>query len=262
MVLGYVGSINGSLFYSIRPRANGCGFLRSVILRVSESRDLGDVDRFRFYDHMKAYIATPPDVLRVDEKNLREYSIFNVCGVIITTNHKTDGVYLPADDRRHYVAWSELIKGDFSDEYWNTIWGWYDGGGIGHVAAHLAALDLSDFDAKAPPPKTAAFWAIVDAGRSPEEAELADVIDALGDPAAVTLAMLIAKATGETQEWLMDRRNRRSIPYRLERAGYVPVRNPDASDGQWKIKGSRQSVYAKAGLPLRDQIRAAGELRG
>jgi len=76
------------------------GFLKSVILRVNEARDLGEIDRFAFYDHMKAVTAAPPDVLRVDEKNLREYSVPNVCGVIITTNHKTDGIHLPADDRR------------------------------------------------------------------------------------------------------------------------------------------------------------------
>ena len=74
------------------------GFVKSVILRVNEARDLGDVNRFSFYDHMKAYTAAPPDVLRVDEKHLREYSVFNVCGVIITTNHKADGIFLPADD--------------------------------------------------------------------------------------------------------------------------------------------------------------------
>ena len=84
-----------------------------MILRVSEARDLGDVNRYEFYDHMKAYTAAPPDVLRVDEKNLREYSVFNCCGVIITTNHKTDGIYLPADDRRHFVAWCDLDKEDF-----------------------------------------------------------------------------------------------------------------------------------------------------
>ena len=35
-------------------------FVRSVILRVSEVRDLGDVDRYAFYDHMKTYTAAPP----------------------------------------------------------------------------------------------------------------------------------------------------------------------------------------------------------
>jgi hypothetical protein len=51
------------------------GFLKSVILRVSEARDLGEFDRFAFHDHMKVYIAAPPDVLRVDEKNLKEHYI-------------------------------------------------------------------------------------------------------------------------------------------------------------------------------------------
>src|SRR5205085_8626779 len=63
------------------------GFLKAVIMRINEARDLGEFDRFKFYDHMKAYAAAPPDVLRVDEKFLREFAVFNVCGVIITTNH-------------------------------------------------------------------------------------------------------------------------------------------------------------------------------
>lgn len=70
------------------------GFLKSVILRVSEARDLGEVDRFKFYDHSKALTAAPPDVLRVNEKNLREHYVPNITGVIITTNHKTDGIFL------------------------------------------------------------------------------------------------------------------------------------------------------------------------
>jgi hypothetical protein len=79
-------------------------FLKSGILRVSEARDLGDLNRlnrYQLYEHLKPYIAAPPEVLRVDEKNLREYYILNCCAVIITTNYKTDGIYLPADDRRH-----------------------------------------------------------------------------------------------------------------------------------------------------------------
>ena len=109
------------------------GFVKSVILRVSEARDLGEVDRFSFYDHMKSYIAAPPDVLRVDEKHIREYSVINVCGVVITTNHKTDGIYLPADDRRHYVAWSHLTRDDFPNEYWKDLYRWYEVDGTQHV---------------------------------------------------------------------------------------------------------------------------------
>jgi Family of unknown function (DUF5906) len=238
------------------------GFLKSVILRVSEARDLGDVNRFQFYDHMKAYTASPPDVLRVDEKHLPEYVVPNCCGVIITTNHKADGIYLPADDRRHFVAWSNLIKDDFNEDYWNTLWGWYADGGDRHVAAYLAARDISKFNPKAPPPKTPAFWDIVDASRAPEDAELADVLDKMGNPDAVTLSQIKANAAGGFLDWLLDRKNRRVIPHRMEGAGYTPVRNDTAADGHWKIAGTRQAVYAKNSLSIRDRFAAARRLDG
>jgi hypothetical protein len=239
------------------------GFLKSVILRVSEAHDLGEFDRFQLYDHMKAYTAAPPDVLRVDEKHLREYAIVNCCGVIVTTNHKTDGIFLPADDRRHYVAWSDLTKEDprFQDDYWNDLWNYYANGGRQHVTAFLQQRNLGNFNAKAPPPKTPAFWAIVDASRAPEESELADALDRLGNPDAVTLAAIINVAIENFAEWLSDRRNRRTIPHRFEKCGYVPVRNPDdRHDGQWKINSRRQTIYAKATLSFRAQIEAARKL--
>ena len=252
------------------------GFLKSVILRINEARDLGSVTRYQFYDHMKAYLATPPDVLRVDEKNLREHSVLNCVGVIITTNHKADGIYLPAEDRRHFIGWSECKREDFTDDYWRTLWTWYDNGGDHHVAAYLTQLDISSFDPKAPPPKTPAFQAIVDANRAPEDAELADVLDELGNPNVVTLTQLISKANenfeGDLGKWLADRRNRRAIPYRLEKCDYVPVRHDTRKDGLWIIKtthqvngreiinSARQVIYAKATLALSDQLKAAQEL--
>ena len=66
-------------------------FAKSVVLQVSEARDLGDVDRFKFYDHTKDYGAAPPNTLYVDEKFIRGHYVFNVVGFIITTNHK-DGI--------------------------------------------------------------------------------------------------------------------------------------------------------------------------
>jgi len=232
-------------FYEISPQhllGRFNGFAKSVILRMNEARDLGEMNRCQLCDHLKAYTATPPDVLRVDEKNLREHSVFNCCGVIITTNHKGDGIYLPADDRRHFVAWSDLTKDDFDEAYWNGIWSWYENGGDSHVAAYLAVLDLSSFNSKAPPPKTSAFWDIVTASRSSEDSELADALDLLGNPDAVTLLKVQNIAPAEFAVWLKDRKNRRAIPHRFEQCGYVPVRNDAAKDGDWKIGGTRQRI--------------------
>jgi len=235
-------------------------FAKAVILRVNEARDLGDaerVNRFTFYDHTKTYTAAPPDVLRIDEKNLREYYVFNVLGFLITTNYKTDGIYLPADDRRHYVAWSNFTKEAFTSIYWNELWNWYYTGGFEHVAAYLAALDISAFDPKAPPPKTPAFWDIVSANTAPEDAELMDVIDKLGNPDALTVKRLIAAATGDIADWLMERRNRRALPHRLEHCGYASVKNPDNKQGLWKLKDGQQNIYAKASLSPAEAIKIA-----
>lgn len=235
-------------------------FLKSLVLRVSEARDMGDVDRYGFYEHLKIVTASPPEVLRIDEKNRREYGIMNVCGLVITTNHKSSGIYLPADDRRHYVAWSDCSKEDFSESYWRDLWQWYESGGYEHVAAYLQTVDLSKFDPKAPPPKTPAFWEIVDAGRAPEDAEMADALDKLENPDAVTIEMVAEAAGGDFYDWLHERRNRRQIPHRFETAGYVPVRNEAAKDGLWKINGKRSVVYAKKDLSKRDRIEATNNL--
>jgi Family of unknown function (DUF5906) len=240
-------------------------FSKAVILRVNEARDLGDaerVNRFSFYDHTKIYTAAPPDVLRVDEKHLREYYVFNVLGFLITTNYKTDGIYLPSDDRRHYVAWANSTKEDFAPEYWNRIWAWYHTGGFEHVAAYLSELNISSFDPKAPPPQTPAWWDIISANSAPEDAELADAIDALGKPEVLTVKQLIAASTGALAEWLSERKSRRAFPHRLERCGYISVKNPEAKDGVWKIQGVRQWVYGRAELPLGRRTAAARRLAG
>ena len=61
-------------FAEIRPTdlvENFNGFVKSVILRVSEARDQGEGNRYAAYDHIKIYTAAPPDTLRVNEKYLR-----------------------------------------------------------------------------------------------------------------------------------------------------------------------------------------------
>jgi hypothetical protein len=100
----------------------------------------------------------------------------------------------------------------------------------------------------------------VDSNRAPEDAEMADTLDALGNPDAVTLGQLKSKAKGEFFEWLCDRRNRRVTLFRLEACGYGTVRNPDAKDGVWKIRGERQTVYAKTTLAFSNQIAAVRRL--
>jgi hypothetical protein len=79
-------------------------------------------------------------------------------------------------------------------------------------------------------------------------------------PDATTLIRISNEARGDFETWIKDRKNRRAIPHRLEKCGYVPVRNDGAEDGLWVINGKRQVVYAKNSLSIKDRLSAARDL--
>ncbi|SEP47896.1 Primase C terminal 2 (PriCT-2) [Rhodospirillales bacterium URHD0017] len=234
------------------------GHLKSVVLRVAEAQSGQKFDRFEFYETLKLHGAAPPNSIRIDEKNVQEYSIANVVGLILTAN-KRSAFYLPADDRRTYVAWSECRQADFVGDHFAKQWRWYEHGGFGHVAAYLARRDLRRFNAKAPPPKTGAFLDIVNLNRASEDAEFADAVDQLNSPKVVTLEDIrdAANSTQAFKDYLNDRRNRRLISHRFEAIDYEPVRNPDAADGLWKVRYRRVVIYARKGLTMQDKLEAA-----
>jgi hypothetical protein len=237
---------------------NSC--LKSVVLRINEVRDLGEISRYQFYDFSKQILAAPPETLSIDEKFINVYRVWNCVGVIYTTNYKTNGIYLPAEDRRHYVAWSDRKRSDFPEGYWNKLFGWYQAGGCEHVAAYLSQLDISGWDAKAPPPQTEAFWEIVSANRSAEDPEFADIIDALNHPRALILRHVSNEASPKLRDWLDDNKNRRHIAPRLKTCGYVPVKHPTRTDGYWLVCKTRCVVYVQEALSVQEKIKAAEEL--
>src|SRR5262249_46101486 len=119
--------------------------------------------------------------------------ILNRFGLVVTTNYR-DAFFLRPNDRRHLVGFSERRGEEFPKEFWNEFWGWYETGGLAPVAALPYQYDLSNFDPKAEPPKTPAFRYMVIAGRGSAYGELADAIDELGNPPALTIAELSAVA--------------------------------------------------------------------
>jgi len=241
-------------------------FLCAVIVRINEARDVGEnararIDRYGLYEHMKPLLTTPPETHRINRKYLPEYRSFNLMGAIITTNHP-DALYLPSDDRRHFVAASECKRSDFAADYFDRMYKWYDEeGGIGHVAAYLRAYDLTNFNAKMAPPKTAAFWDMVNVEHSTDYVELVNAIDALGKPEALTIPQLSEKAP--SAEWLLDRKMSRVIPHRLRRCGYVRAPNPAAerNNGLWLIDGKQMMIYARRELSKGKRENAALRLK-
>ena len=235
------------------------GFLKSVILRVSEAHDLGEFNRFALYERLKAYTAAPPDGLRVDEKHLREYTIPNCCGVVITSNHQ-DALFLPADDRRHYVAWSELTKDSFVDGYWRRLWGWYDAGGLNHVAAYLGELNLAGFDPKAPPPKTAGLLADRQHRQRARGRRARRPARQAGQPRRRHPGAAARQGRRELRRVAGRSAQPPRHPPPDEQLRLRAGAQPEADDGLWRIKEVRQAIYAKAALSHEERFRAAQEL--
>jgi hypothetical protein len=129
---------------------------------------------------MKTMLAAPPPTHRINTKYIKQYYALNVVCVFITTNYGLDGLYLPPDDGRHYVAGTEVKREDFPQGFFDEYWAWQSAGGAEDVVAYLAEFDLRRFNPKAPPKKTNAFWTMVSAGEAPEVSELDDIIDRLG----------------------------------------------------------------------------------
>jgi hypothetical protein len=238
-------------------------YLQSVILRINEIHDLGGESRYGFYERTKDIITNPPGTHRINTKHVPQYVALNVCGVIMTSNH-LDALYIPPDDRRHYVCVSTRTKEEFSKEYWDAIYGWFRNGGFEAIAHYLATFDLSGFDAKSPPPKTAGWYAAMGAGVAPETGDLLDVIEGMGTPPAVTLSMIKARAPieSELRAAFNDAKGRKRLPKRMDDAGYVAVPNPDAQkDGRWRTNTEgRAVIYGSKTLGDNERLAAARKL--
>ena len=237
-------------------------FRQSVVLRISEGKDLGDIDRFAFYDGAKTLIAAPPDTLRVNPKFIKPYYVLNIVWVIITTNHKVGGLFLPADDRRHYVAWTTVERSAFNEAYWGRYWTWLENGGAAAVADYLRNIDLSGFNPKAPPKRTQAFYEMVNAMRSEKESDMDDIIDHLDRPKALIVGQIVSRARTLGRhafaEWLKDGKNGRQTALLLEDCGYRRLSNPHDKRGRWMVDGQRiGGVYVHKNLSDREGVAAA-----
>jgi hypothetical protein len=60
--------------------------LKSEVSQVSEIRDHGDGNCYRFQERMKDYIVAPR-LLQMNEKRICAYPLINCCGVTYTTNY-------------------------------------------------------------------------------------------------------------------------------------------------------------------------------
>jgi hypothetical protein len=99
-------------------------------------------------NQIKELGAAPPHTLWVNEKNSPEYPIPNIINCVMLSNH-LDALALGKHDRRYLILHSR-VENVPSEEYFKTLWGWFEGDGCAKVYGWLKARDISAFNPNKP----------------------------------------------------------------------------------------------------------------
>ena len=222
------------------------------------------------YEEIKAMLASPPDEIRINTKNVKAYLIPNVVNVVVTTNH-ADAIALPEADRRFDVVATVNAAdaaGAERDAYYTRLRAWLDDGGQAAVMGWLLRRDVAGFKAKGTPPMTAAKAAMVTEAE-PAPVAWARMVWGEGGPLMgreiVTMAELMGMvedrvwSPGTGEAW----RGRQLMAY-IERAfradGWVnvsvQVREGAARSRPW-VRGAQVGLVAQmSGTALRERLEA------
>ena len=225
-------------------------YAAATLVRISEAANLHEMSKWAFNERTKVLIAGSPDTCQINPKYGQKFSVRMYCGVIITTNHLANGIYIPEDDRRYDVidcaTMDEmgLRKEDVRRQYFSDLWEWFFEGGASHVAAYLHEHDISKFNASNGQRKTDAHKTVVASGMTGDQ-WLDDILEDMNYPVAVRSDWLLTKAVAEGEK---EGDIKRKLANSMTRSGYTLHRS-DRKDGRWKIGNKVVTVYVKAGTP-------------
>lgn len=103
-------------------------------------------------NRLKMYIAAPPYMVPVNEKNIKHYETSNVARFVAFTNSER-ALQLNAHDRRWFVLWSGAETRE--PDYYTELAKWFEVNAV-LIGSWLAQRDLSGFAAQGKAPMTAA----------------------------------------------------------------------------------------------------------
>lgn len=152
------------------------------MLQVNEILLADHKDKSMVNEKLKLMLASPPNWLRINEKNLRPYNIPNVVQLTGCTNHRYCLAPEPGE-RRIAAFWcraqapeTEEAKRDTA-RWFSAYHEWVAKGGAERIAWFLQERDLSHFNPAARPPTTAWLDDMISYQRDPLEVWLIEQIN-------------------------------------------------------------------------------------
>lgn len=246
-------------FANISPEAFEASFnefYAATLVRVSETSNLHDMNKWAFNEKTKVLIAGNPDNQTINPKYGKKFTVKMYCGVIMTTNHMISGIFIPQGDRRYDVIESAtlaelgLMDDDKRSAYFEELWGWFNDGGDRHVAAFLNERDISGFKAATGQRKTLAHQAVVASGME-SDSWLDDALDTLGYPDVARSDWILDLAENSGMK---PAEAKSKLKNAIGRVGYAMLPNPTQADLRWKFGAKKATVYKRIDV---DQINMA-----
>lgn len=173
------------------------------------------------------------DTLLINAKNVPEFAIRNYANILACANHD-DVASLDKDDRRMFSWISQAEKQ--APEYYSTLHAWFfEGEGKNIVLHFLLNRDLSAFNPKMAPPRTAARERLIANSQSEAENFLNDALESSSPPFLTDLctASEILQFLRVHQIRCTDAEVRRF----LRQSGAISL-------GQCRVRGTRPNIWA------------------
>jgi hypothetical protein len=247
------------------------GFLKSVLLIINEVRPQDeDHKASNFYNLLKPILASPPEMLAMNQKYVNTIFIRNLCHVLLTTNDPLT-MYIPAEDRRLFVMTSALKDPKahkvFPAQYFEKLHHYLAHGGNEAVIHWLLQRDLSKFSPTQPPPMTAGKDAIIGSATTVRYTAVDEVVDNFldhlfkgGKPDVIFACDLLQYANQadyfDDSEKVVGMLKGRTLHFKMNERGYDMVKNPEVRSGEWKNgKFRSRAAFISNDIPSDDRLK-------
>jgi hypothetical protein len=209
--------------------------------------EMMNFDRKAIANRLKAYQSRNPDVVRINRKNVQQYTIPNLVHFVFLSNHR-NAMALDDDDRRNLVYWSPYVKPEAGtkeraaeDEEFKELHAWLgdgdNGDGCAFVVHWLLKRDVRNFNPGAHAPFTEAKREMIRETRSEVERWMIEAIeDGAFDTDLVTVLMVQDYVAAHARR-LADKATDQAVRSALRHVAAKPLPQIDLNTGNEEKRG-------------------------
>ena len=136
-------------------------------------QEIENFEKREIENKLKSMLAAPPEVLSIRLFGKGFYDTPNLVSAIFMSNHR-NALKISKSDGRYFALWCDVEKKE--NDYYQKLWQWLEDKGTAAVIKWLLQRDLSNFNCKAPAPRSDYKKQLIELGRSDTEMRLIDLI--------------------------------------------------------------------------------------